>query len=162
GIGPALYAFRVNLSTMLHEEGRTGTGGPRTQLVRRGLVVAQVALAFVLLVGAGLLLASFRRLLAVDPGFRADGVLSTATVVSRTRYPTPPDLRNFMNRTLVAIRSIPGVTDAGAASGLPLDGTSNDNVVLAEGYQLKPGESVISPRMLIVTPGYFEALGIKL
>src|SRR5829696_2614973 len=76
GAGPALQLARVNLSNVLREEGRSGTPGRASRIVRRSLVVAQVALAFVLLVGAGLLLASFQRLIGIDPGFVAENVLT--------------------------------------------------------------------------------------
>ncbi|MBI4474132.1 MAG: ABC transporter permease [Acidobacteria bacterium] len=162
GIVPVFHAINVNLSSVLHEEGRTGTAGRGARFVRRSLVVAQVGLAFVLLVGAGLLLARFRALLRVDPGFTADGVLTASTIAPRVRYPDNSDLRSFMNRTLESIRALPGVAAAGAGSNIPLDGSSNDSVIIAEGYQFKPGESLISPRNLTVTPGYFEALTIGL
>src|SRR6266567_6754230 len=78
GLVPVAHLFKVNLSTVLHEESRTGTTGRKARSLRRVLVVAQVALAFVLLMGSGLLAASFRNLLAVDPGFNSKGVITTA------------------------------------------------------------------------------------
>jgi putative ABC transport system permease protein len=112
--------------------------------------------------GAGLLLASFRVLLHIDPGFNANGVLSASVVLPESRYPNAESRRDFMNRALAAIRTIPGVSYAGATNAIPLGGNHNDNVILAEGYQMKPGESLISPLSIEVTPGYFEALGISI
>jgi predicted permease len=156
------FLVKVNVSRVLHEEGRTRTGGKSARAVRRGLVVTQVALASVLLIGAALLLTSFRRLLAVDPGFVADGVVTAATSAPRTRYAGGEDLRALMTRLLGSVRSVPGVIAAGATTTIPFGGDYNDSVILAEGYAMEPGESLISPRQVTVTPGYFEAMGITL
>jgi predicted permease len=162
GLVPAAYLFRINLATVLHEEGRTGTGGRKAQFVRRILVVAQVSFAFVLLIGSGLLLVSFRNLLAVDPGFRADGVITAGIGIPRVRYPADADVRTFTNRVLEAIRAVPGVTSAGATTIIPLGGNHNDSVILAEGYEMKPGESLVSPMQVVATPGYFETMATPL
>jgi len=148
----------VNLSTVLHEESRTGTGGRKARTLRRVLIVAQVAFTFVLLIGSGLLLASFRNLLAVDPGFKADGVITGGIGMPRVRYANDSDVRSFTNRALQAIRSVPGVTNAGGTTNIPLSGNHSDSVIIAEGYQMKPGESLVSPMQITVTPGYFEAM----
>src|SRR5262249_32832789 len=157
GLVPVFQLFKVSLSTVLQEEGRTGTQGRKSRRIRRGLVVAQIAFAFVLLVGSGLLLASFRNLLAVDPGFKSDGVITTGIWMSDSRYPDDAAVRSFTNRMLENVRTIPGVTYAGATKNLPLGGSRNDIVVLAEGYQIKPGEALINPLQMVITPGYFEA-----
>ena len=154
--------FKVNVRSVLHEEGRTGTAGRKTRFARRILVAAQVATAFVLLIGAGLLFASFRKLLAVDPGFRAEGVITAATNLPPARYAGDPELRTFMTRALAAFRQIPGVRGAAASTDVPFNGDHSDSVILAEGYQMKPGESLVSPNNVTVTPGYFEAMGIGL
>ena len=93
GLVPVLHLLRVNLSTVLHEEGRTGTGGRKSRAVRRLLVVAQVAFAFVLLIGSGLLVASFRNLLRVDPGFDTGHLLTLQVQTSGHQFdelPTAP------------------------------------------------------------------------
>ena len=162
GLVPIVHVFAVNLSSMLREESRAGTGGRRSQVIRRGLVMAQVAFAFVLLIGAGLLMASFRNLLAVDPGFRAEGVITAGIGMPPLRYPTDNDVRAFTNRLLQAVRAISGVLSAGATTVLPLSGNRNDSVIIAEGYQMKPGESLVSPMQVEVTTGYFEAMGSPL
>ena len=162
GLVPVIHLFHVNLSTALQEETRSGSGGRRARAVRRGLVVAQVAFAFVLLIGSGLLVASFRNLLAVDPGFEADGVVTAAIRIPQVRYPTDTDVRSFTDRALQAIRSAPGVLSAGATTIIPLGGNRNDSVILAEGYEMAPGESLVSPMLVVVTPGYFEAMNTPL
>ena len=162
GLVPVVLLFNINLSTVLRQESRTGTGGRKSRAVRRVLVVVQVAFAFVLLIGSGLLLASFRNLLAVDPGFKAEGVITAGIGMPPVRYPMDSDVRSFTNRVLAAIRSVPGVVNAGGTTIIPLGGNHSDSVILAEGYEMKPGESLVSPMQLIVTPGYFEAMGTPL
>src|SRR5262245_5907806 len=86
GLVPVAHLSQIKLFTVLREETRTGTGGTRSRAMRRGLVVAQVGLACVLLIGAGLLLASFRKLLAVDPGFKSEGVITVSTAPPQVKY----------------------------------------------------------------------------
>jgi predicted permease len=162
GLVPIGQLFGINLNVVLREEGRSGTTGHAARMVRRGLVVVQIGFAFVLLIGAGLLLASFRNLLSVDAGFRPDGVVTAATVAPRSRYPGAPELINWMTAMLASMRQVPGVVAAGATTSIPLGGNHNDSVILAEGYVMKPGESLVSPTQVTVTPGYFEAMGIPL
>ncbi len=94
--------------------------------------------------------------------FNPNGVVSASVALPRSRYPKPEVLRNFMNRALPAVRAIPGVSIAGATDAIPLGSNHDDSVILAEGYQMKPGESLISPLNISVTPGYFEALGVHM
>jgi predicted permease len=162
GLFPLAGISKIGINDALHEESRTGTGGKKSRRVRQLLVTAQVGFAFTLLMGAGLLLASFRLLLQVDPGFHPDGVVSASVALPRAKYSKPEDLRGFMNRALPALRAIPGVSYAGATDAIPLGGNHDDSVILAEGYQMKPGESLISPLNITVTPGYFQALGISM
>ncbi len=161
GLIPVASALPVNLTTALHEEGRSGTVGLGARALRRTLVVAQVAFAFVLLIGAGLLFASFRRVLLVDPGFNPDNVLTASITLPRTHYDKDPALTQFVDEALRRIRALPGVASAGATTSIPFGGNHSDSVILAEGYQMKPGESVISPQEVDVTPGYFEAMSAK-
>jgi predicted permease len=162
GLIPSAQVMRVPVNEVLQEETRSGTGGRRARRMRQGLVVAQVALAFVLLAGSGLLLVSFRELLHVYPGFDVRGVATAVTSVPESLYPKDADVRELMDRTLAAIRSIPGVTATGATTTIPWGRNHSDSVILAEGYIMKPGESVISPEQVVVTPGYFEAMRIPM
>jgi predicted permease len=162
GVGPALQLARVDLNGVLREEGRSSTGGRTSSYVRRSLVVAQVALAFVLLVGAGLLLASFQRLLAVNPGFVAEHVLTGRINPLATRYSDDASLRSYVTRALARVRALPGVESAGISSYLPFSWDSSSSVIIPEGYAPKPGESVVSPNQLFVSPGYLEALKVPL
>lgn len=162
GLIPLAHILQVNLNTVLRQESRTGTGGRQASLVRQGLVVAQIGFAFVLVAGAGLLLTSFNQLLRVDPGYRTEGIVTASVRFPRARYTSDAQLRALMNRSLEAFRSVPGVTATGATSTIPFGGNYSDSVILAEGYVMKPGESLISPKQLTVTPGYMEALGMRL
>ena len=162
GLFPLAGISKIGISDALHEESRGGTGGKKSRRVRQLLVTAQVGLAFTLLMGAGLLLASFRTLLHVDPGFNPSGVVSASIALPRARYSKDDELRSFMNRALPAVRAIPGVSYAGATAAIPLGNNHDDSVILAEGYQMKPGESLISPLNISVTPDYFEAMGISM
>ena len=162
GAVPALQLAGLNLNLVLRQDSRTGTAGRGTRLTRRTLVVAQVALAFVLLVGAGLLLASFQQVLAVDPGFRPEQVLTGRVNPPASRYADDSALRSFADRVLEHVRALPGVQAAGITSNLPFSGDSSSSVIIAEGYVMKPGESVLSPHQLRATPGYFEAMRIPL
>ena len=159
---PVLGIRRMNLGQAFREDGRTGTASRGTRLVRGTLVTVQVAFAFVLLAGAGLLLASFQRVLAVDPGFNPDQVLTGIVSPPQSRYRDDAALLAFWNRLLPEIRAVPGVEAAGATSNLPFSGNYSDSVILAEGYVMAPGESLISPFQVAVSPGYFEAMSIPL
>ncbi|MGC1417871.1 MAG: ABC transporter permease, partial [Candidatus Acidiferrum sp.] len=162
GLFPLASISKISVNDALHEDSRTGTTGKKTRSVRQLLVAAQIGFAFALLVGAALFLASFRQLLEVDPGFKADGVVTASVVLPRSNYPKREDWRNFLNRALPAVRAIPGVAAAGATDVIPLGGNHNDSVVLAEGHQMKPGESVVSPLYMAVSPDYFKAMGIPM
>jgi len=162
GLFPLAGVSKIGIKDALHEESRTGTSGKKSRRVRQLLVTAQVAFAFTLLMGAGLLLASFRALLHVNPGFNPNGVVSASLALPRAKYSTPEARRDFMYRALPAIRAIRGVSSAGATETIPFGGNHNDSVILAEGYRMKPGESLISPLNITVTPGYFEALSISM
>jgi predicted permease len=162
GLIPVAAVLPANLTTVLRDEGRGGTSGRGARTLRRSLVVAQVGFAFVLLIGAGLLFASFRRLLAVDPGFVAERVMTASITLPRSRYQDDKALIGFAAESLRRLRALPGVSAAGATDTIPFGGNHNDSVILAEGYQMRPGESVISPQQVDVSTGYFEAIGAKL
>ena len=161
GMMPVIRLWRLNINNALREEGRSGTAGRGTHLLRRSLAIGQVTIAFVLLIGAGLLLASFRNVLKIDPGFTAAGVVTGAINMPGTSY-TDDAQAPFIGRLLTAVRALPGVEAAGVTSTLPMSGDHNDSVILAEGYQMKEGESLVSPSSLVVSDGYLEAMKIGL
>src|SRR5207237_9533511 len=114
GLVPVASVLPASLTTVLREEGRGGTSARGARALRRALVVAQVAFAFVLLVGAGLLFASFRRVLAVDPGFNAERILTASINLPRARYKDDAALTAFTDESLRRIRALPGGTAARA------------------------------------------------
>jgi predicted permease len=162
GLVPIAQVWSMKLAEVLQQEGRSGTAGRGARIIRQTLAAAQVAIAFVLLIGAGLLLASFQELLAVDPGFQPARVLSGRVSPNANRYPDDAALASFVDRALERVRALPGVESAGATSSIPFGGNSSSSVIVAEGYVMAPGESVISPNRIRATPGYFETLGVKL
>jgi predicted permease len=107
-----------------------------------------------------LLLASFQRVLAVKPGFDASRVMTGVVSPPGSRYGDNAALIAFWNRLLDRVRALPGVEAAGLTSNLPFGGSYSDSVILAEGYVMSPGESLISPYRVSVSPGYFEAMSI--
>ena len=116
-----------------------------------------------LLIGAGLLLASFQKILAVSPGFTVQGVMtgSVSPTQREVRRRRPPCARSPTARWRPCAR-IPGVTAAGVTDSIPFGGIHSDGVILAEGYVMAPGESLVSPSRIMASPGYFQALGIPL
>jgi predicted permease len=161
GLAPVIGIRRMNLSQAFREEGRSGTSGRGTRVIRRILVTSQVAFAFMLLVGAGLLLASFQHVLAVPAGFETSNLLTSRISLPASRY-EPANASAFVPRLLSELRTIPGVRNAGITTDLPFGGDFSDSVILAEGYQMAPGESLISPYSVRVSPGYLEALNVPL
>ena len=157
GVLPALRASRPDIMDVLRASGRT-SGLGRGSGLRNGVVVAEVALSFVLLVGSGLMVRSFLAVVRTDPGFRSDGVLTfLMPIVRPTRDQRGAAEIDFQNR----LRSLPGVTSASAASDLPLDG---GNPVGRWGTQ----EAVADPgrfhsaNFFFVLPGYFDTIGTRL
>jgi predicted permease len=162
GLVPVIRLARLNVNTTLREEGRSGTSSRGTNLLRRVLATAQVAIAFTLLIGAGLLFASFRAVLKLDTGFDPHNVITASISLPLASYKDDAAVVAFTSRALAGVRALPGVESAGLTSQLPFSGDHSDSVVLAEGYVTQPGESLISPVQSYVTDGYFEAMRIPL
>ena len=162
GVGSAVGLRTPSLSRTLGDEGRGGTRGRGARTMRRSLVVAQVAISVVLLVGAVLLLASFRNLLRSDPGFVRDSVLTAVFTLPPQRYADDAAVRAFDLRLLEAVRAIPGVESAGLTSNIPMGTYGGYGPIKAEQYVTAPGESVVSPWRLQITPGYLETIGTPL
>jgi len=166
GLGLGLIPVAATMSTdvlgVLRQEGRTATTGRGATSLRRVLVVTQVACAFLLLIGAGLLFASFRKVLAVDPGFTTRGVLTGAVSLPVARYSDRDAVRRFTTDAVRRVRALPGVKAAGATDSLPLGNSASASAILAEGYRSRPGESLLAPAAVRVSDGYFEAIGATL
>ncbi len=159
GIVPALRASRPSLYSALATRGH-GSSDPTRVRTRQVLVVAEVALALTLLVGAGLLLRSFANLRAIDPGFRADHVLTVDLNLPRSRYETPARQMQFYDALIERTSALPGVRSVGAVEELPLSGPqqmSDFRIIGAPPPGEKPDVAYAS-----VTPGYFSSMALVL
>jgi putative ABC transport system permease protein len=154
---PALRTARTRVAMSA-----TSTTGPARQGVRRVLVASEVALSIVLLLGAGLTLRSFFRLLAVDPGYRTDRLLAATITVPDTVYDTPEATSNFYATLLTRMQDQAGVTAAGAVTGLPLRAARGDLNFQIQGRETPQGTLSRRADWQVVTPGYFEAMGMRL
>jgi predicted permease len=161
GAIPLVQILRDDLTPAFRNESRTGTSNRRAVLLRNGLVTAQVALAFVMLIGAGLMFTSLRKALSVDPGFEPAGVLTAFVSLPEARYPDGVARRQFWDGFLAEVRDLPGIEDAAVTSQLPFGGNNSNSVITPEGYVPPPGESLLSPYQNTVSPGYFSAMGIE-
>jgi predicted permease len=159
---PLVHVMRSDLNTVFRAESRSGTASKRAILLRGGMVMGQVAVAFILLIGAGLMLQSFREVLAVDPGFEPEGVVAGFVPLPESRYSDDPALAQFVDELLQEVRALPGVTAASVTTQLPFSGNNSSSVILPEGYIPQPGESLLSPYQNWVGTEYFEAMGIPL
>jgi len=158
---PVLRTRRGDLASGLMEEGRSATAPAVRHRARRTLVVSQVALALVLLAAAGLLVRSFQRLRAVDPGFEASHALSFRLAFPSTAYPAATDAARAITQTLGALSALPGVAAAGMITKLPLDEEARqDSAVFLEDRPLTPGQIPGIHSIAFATPGYFAAMGI--
>jgi predicted permease len=162
GAIPMIQVMRGDLSPVFRTGGRSGTASHRAVLLRNALVTAQVTLAFVMLIGAGLMLASFRAALSVDPGFQPGGVLTAGVALPGARYGTEESRRAFWDELLTEVRALPGVAAASINTPLPFSGDYNSNVAFPEGYELPAGESLLAPFQSVAGPGYLDALGLEL
>jgi putative ABC transport system permease protein len=161
GLLPALTASSLDLHGALKEGGRSGEGSRGGQL-RSMFVVAQVALALVLLAGAGLLIRSFARLLDVDPGFRPERTITAKISVPSTRYDTDDKVIRFFDDLVTRIEALPGVRAAGGVSFLPLTGLAAATRFEIVGRPEPPlGESPVCD-VRVATGDYFTAMGIPL
>ena len=161
GLVPALHVSKVDLNEGLKESSRGGTDSPRRHLVRALLVVSEVALSLVLLVGAGLMIRSFSRLLAVDPGFKADHVLTAFVSLPSSKYPKREEQTAFFDRLLERLRNVPGVSAAALVTDIPLYGGSSTGFDVEGRPPAAPGHRAMTDYRL-TSPDYFVAMGIRL
>jgi predicted permease len=162
GAFPAIAVIRGNTSSYLKDDSTRGSAGKATGFTRAVLVVAETALALMLLVGAGLLLKSFARLQAVDPGFSTENVLTAQIGLPAARYPDAPARRAFWIRLIDKARSLPGVTVAGLTTNVPFNGSVSSGSYAIVGYTPGPTETAPHGRQEIVGGDYFRAMQIPL
>ena len=160
GLVPALQVSKSDLNETLKEGGRTATGGSGRQRFRGLLVVTEVALALVLLVGAGLMMKSFLRLLEVRPGFDPQNVLTMELVLPRFQYSENKKITAFFTELLRRIGSQPGVEAVGAINYLPMSGSGGTTTLIFEGRPAPPPGQYPEVNARIASPGYFHALRI--
>ena len=162
GIIPGIDAARTAPREPLQEGSTAARAGEGRGLARRILVVSEVALALVLLMGAGLLIRSFQRLVAVDPGFRADHILTAWIQFPNARYEKDEQKNQFFARLLDSVRAIPGVRSASADGFLPFAGIIAGTGVQVEGRPILPPSQLPDINVSLVEPDFFETLGIPL
>ena len=162
GLAPAWQSSKADLVRGLHEGGRGVAGGFRSVRLRNGLVVSEVALACLLLIGAGLLLRSFVNLLRTDPGFQPERVLTAGVSLPTANYKTGEASSHFYHELLTRLASISGVSAAGAATDVPWTGyDENAGGFTIAGQNPRPGQE-FHARYHVASVDYFRALGIPL
>ena len=161
GMAPLLHLREEVVTATLKEGGQRATAGSARARVRSGLVMAEVALAVVLVIGAGLLMRSFQKLMSVDAGFNREHLTTFGVVLPGATYRKGEDRVAFMNRLLGRFREMPGVTDVAAMSGLPPNRPVNANDTDFEGYTPQQGEPAENVDYYqTVTVDYLKTMGI--
>jgi putative ABC transport system permease protein len=160
GLAPALQSSRLELTGVLKEGGRN-TSGSVSQRLRSGLVMTEIALAVVLLVGAGMLLKSLLRVLQTDPGFNPENILTMTVVLPADKYTEANSQINFQDQMQQRIQSLPGVAGVGTVNILPLQ-PGNTTRVVVEGDSLPPPGQEPEANIRTVSDDYFRTLGVSL
>ena len=160
GLVPAIRYTGPNMLAALRHGGRSATDHPGRQRGRQLLVVAQTAMALVLLVGSGLLARSFARLIGTDQGFVSGNVLTFRVAVPQTTYPKPAEIVRFTQQLVERLRELPGVEAVGATTDLPVANATSGTAFEFEGQPVEAGKLPPIVHYSTVLPGYFEALRI--
>ncbi|HTV55869.1 MAG TPA: ABC transporter permease [Terriglobia bacterium] len=161
GLAPALQGSKANLNEALKESSRSASEGRSHHHLRNTLVVSQVALALILLIGAGLLVKSLAKLARLREGFDPENVLTARLTLSQGAYGQPQQRVNFVNRMLANVRSLPGVHSAAVIAQLPLTPGNHARGIDIEGHP-EAGDAGYSPEYNVVSPDYFRAMRIPL
>jgi putative ABC transport system permease protein len=162
GLVPALQASKPNINETMKDGGRGSTEGGRPQLIRNALVVLEVALALVLLVGAGLITKSFMRLQQVDIGFNPDKALTVSVSLPKTKYPEQHQRAAFFEQLIEKVKSLPGVQSVGATALLPLSYEDLIGSFVIQGRAPLPPGTIQPTNYYSVSTDYFTAMGIPL
>ncbi len=162
GLIPVFHILRTNLAEIIQSSSRSASSGRGVRALSSLLVVVQVAVALVLLTGAGLLIQSFARALAVHPGFDPRGVVTARIVIPQAQRASPEAADKFMERLRQALLELPGVTSTALSSATPFQGGLPINAFTLEEDTLPPGSPQPGAFQITVTPGYLETLGLKL
>jgi putative ABC transport system permease protein len=161
GLAPALSGTRPDLARSLKELGRT-TAGLTPHRMRTALVVAEVALSFVLLAGAGLLIRSFNRLASLNLGVDTTNVLAMDLPIPSTEFTNSATLTNYLREVAQKVRSVPGVRDVAVTDGPPMKGFANFAPFLIEGRDILPYPQRPISGFKVVGPSYFDTVGMRL
>jgi putative ABC transport system permease protein len=162
GLFPAWSAAGAGVQEGLREAGRASSAGPRGQRLRSGLVVAEIALAVILLVGAGLMIESFLRVRNGSAGFRAEGLIAMRVPLSETAYQGIARQTRFYGSLFEKVRAIPGVASFGAIDGLPFSAGGFDNTFEIMGRPPQPPGHALVSDIRRTDPGYFRTMQIPL
>jgi putative ABC transport system permease protein len=162
GLAPALRFSRSSLSDALKENTRSASASPGAGRLRTLLVVSEIALALVLLVGAGLMVKGFRNLVTIEMGFDRTQVLTFRVALPEEKYQTKTEVRNYYERLVRQLRSLPGVSSAACATSLPSGWTWNMTEYTAEGRPPASAGELPSTISQIVTPEFFATLRVPL
>ncbi len=162
GLVPLVRSVSGSMAGTLKEGGKTSAAGSAGRRLRSGLVVAEVAVALVVLIGAALLIESYRGLRRVDPGFRAQGALTFWVFLPPARYPDEAGRTQLVDRMLERLGALPGVTAASAISNLPMGPLDTSGEVRVDGREARPEEGNPITGWRMATPGYFETMGIPI
>jgi len=163
GLIPAVQSSRADLQQSLKESSRGSMGGVRSKLLRNGLVISELALSFVLLVGAGLAIRSFIQVQQIDPGLKADRLITMTLNAPGIRYPDQNRIVAFYKNIIDSVTAAPSVESAAVSSALPLGGGGLylGRSFLIEGQPEPPATSDFSGSWNVVSPGYFTTTGIR-
>jgi predicted permease len=162
GLAPAAQASNFSLNETLKEGGRDAAGGSKGVRLRGLLVIAEVAVSFVLLIGAGLLISSFVHLRNLDPGFRADHLLTAKIDLPELKYPDKEHRIPFFDDVIRRVSALPGVQSAAIAGNLPLTYNGDSMYIGVEGIPDPPPDQQRDVIYRAIGPGYFSTMGIQL
>jgi predicted permease len=162
GLAPAFTAIRTNVNSTLKEGGRSGTTGGGHARLRSTLVVAEIAIALVLLAASGLLLRSFEKMRSVDLGFRPERVATAAYSLPQKQYSTQPAVNAFNDELMRRLERVPGAESVALTSTLPASGGFGNETFVVEGYVPPKGAAMNLATPAQVIGGYFRTMGIPL
>jgi putative ABC transport system permease protein len=162
GLAPALHYSRPHLNETLKQGGHSSTSGYGFRRLRKALVVGEIALAVSLLIGAGLMVKSFLRLQAVNPGFNPNQLLTMVVSLPRAKYPKSDKIAAFYQQVLEKVKTLPGVQSVGATTGLPIQGGGGSATFFVEGAEHTPPEKGTNTNFQAINPDYFRAMSIPL
>ncbi len=159
---PMYSLLRMNINEVIKEGGRLGGGGRRAAASRNVLVIAQIALATTLLIGAGLLLKSFKQLQEQSPGFDSNGVLTAMISLPPAKYPDAESQTRFFDNAFLRLRALPGVSAAGFVQALPFSGNNSSGTYSVDGFTAGEGEAAPHGFQRQIDEDYLEAMSITL